>query len=159
MCFIFYVFDFYYFYIFDLKMKITSTKSILHNKILNQIKLNTFSGKTYIYACVKNKNTTQSNDFLQLNCKNLQPITSHIFDISTNTISVYGVEIKLLGSVNFVLKMKINNSSMNSINLPIPNNLIYSLLNLDGKNKYNEIKEKYKEKGLYKINFLQLIKL
>jgi len=130
----------------------------LNNKIIEQSKLNLNKGKTYIYACVKN-NQSNLNDFIKLDCKNLHPITHHIYDMSTNSINVYGTELKLLGYVNFVLRFKINNTSMNYVNLPIPNNLIYSLLNLDGKNKYKQIKEKYKGKGLYKINFLQLIKL
>lgn len=140
-------------------MKTPIKNILIKKKLFKQVNIGIQSGKTYIYACVKNNKTIEKNGFLQLDCKNLNPITSHIFNINTNTISVYCEELKFIGSINFVLKFKVNNSNYNYINIPIPNNLIYSCLNLDGKNKYNVIKNKYKGKGLYNINFLQLIKI
>lgn len=139
-----------------MKNKISNNDLIL-KKLIKNSKLSLKKGRTYIYACVKDNMSECFNEFHQIDCKNLHPITSHIYNLNNNSVSVYCKEFKFIGYVDFVLKFKIYNSCMNYINIPIPNNLIYSCLNLDGKNKYNSIKEKYKKKGLYKINFLQLI--
>lgn len=150
----FFVFPFFVFH-----MNKTLIKKSIKSKLQEQVNFNICKGKTYIYACVKNIKFPSQNEFIQVDCKNLHPITSHIYNINTNTISVYCVSLELIGSVDFVLRFKLNNSAMPYINLPVPNNLIYSNLNLEAKNKYNVLKNKYKGKGLYKINFLQLIKL
>lgn len=134
-----------------------SKNNLIIKKLFKNTKISLRKGRTYIYACIKDNISPNSNEFHEIDCKHLHPITSHIYNLSNNSISVYCKELKFIGVIEFILKFKISNSSMNYINIPIPNNLIYSCLNLDGKNKYNTVKQKYKGKNLYKINFLQLI--
>lgn len=131
-------------------------------KVEKNLKLKISKGKTFIYVyCVREENISSSsnNNFVKINCSNLTPITSHVYELSNNTINLFAYDFELLGSVNFTLMYKFKNCSMSYEYMPIPNNLIYSHLNLKSKNKYNIFMNKFKLKGLFKIEFLQLVKI
>ena len=131
-------------------------KELIKNKIANNLHVKFFKGKTVVYVYCVNKIESINNNFVKINCQNLNPITSHVYELSTNNINLFCQDLELLGNIDFVMMYKFKNCSMSYKSMPLPNNLIYSCLNLKSKNKYNMFKEKYNKKGIYKIEFLQL---
>lgn len=134
-------------------------KQFLKQKLIKNLKVNFSKGNTVIYIYCVNKLHEDNNTFVKINCQNLTPIISHVYEISTNTINLFSQDFELIGNIDFVMKYKFNSCSMPYQIMPIPNNLIYSHLNLKSKNKYNMFKRKYNKKGIYKIEFLQLINI
>jgi hypothetical protein len=131
---------------------------LIKQKLTNNLNIKFYKGKTVIYIYCVNK-LHESNNFTKINCQNLTPITSHVYEISNNTINLWNHDFELIGNIDFVMKYKFKNCSMSYQVMPVPNNLIYSHLNLKSKNKYNMFKKKYNKKGIYKIEFFQLINI
>lgn len=134
-------------------------KQIITQKLISNLNIKFYKGKTVIYIYCVNKLHEDSNNFTKINCQNLTPITSHVYEISNNTINLLNHDFELIGNIDFVMKYKFKNCSMSYQAMPVPNNLIYSHLNLKSKNKYNMFKSKYNKKGIYKIEFFQLINI
>jgi hypothetical protein len=134
-------------------------KQLIKQKLTNNLNIKFSKGKTVIYIYCINKLDESNNTFTKINCHNLTPITSHVYEISNNTINLFNYDFELIGNIDFVMNYKFNNCSMSYKPISIPNNLIYSHLNLKSKNKYNMFKKKYNKKGIYKVEFFQLINI
>lgn len=133
------------------------------NQIIKNIKDSFFikmkKGKTFIYGYVFDKINKNKNVFFNISCQNLISLQPSIYDNSLNNVSVYGCEYFFLGKIDYVIKAKINNSFQKDFYLPIPNKIVYKILNKKFQNTYKCMRNKYSNSKNYTFKFFQLAEI
>lgn len=137
--------------------------NLIKNKIIRSIRDSFFvrakKGKTFIYGYVFDKVNKNNNTFFNINCQNLISLQPSIYDNTLNNVSVYGCEYFFLGKVDCVIKVNIKNSLQKDLYLPIPNKMIYKILNKKFQNTYKCMKNKYSNTKNYTFKFFQLAEI